>query len=114
MPNKAVYKGQWKGKMRHGYGVQVWPDGARYEGYWQNDKANGKGKFYHVEGDIYEGEWVNDKVLDLNNIRLKVVGHIYIQMVQNMKVNGRMIFKKVTELKHGKTKANILDIIRQG
>ena len=33
MPNKAVYKGQWKGKMRHGYGVQVWPDGARYEGY---------------------------------------------------------------------------------
>ena len=48
--------------MRHGYGIQVWPDGARYEGYWLNDKANGKGKFYHVEGDIYDGDWVDDKV----------------------------------------------------
>lgn len=62
MPNDAVYKGQWKGKMRHGYGIQTWPDGAKYEGYWENDKANGKGKFYHVEGDIYDGDWVDDKV----------------------------------------------------
>ena len=26
--NGAVYKGQWLGDMKHGYGVQVWPDGA--------------------------------------------------------------------------------------
>lgn len=30
--NKSKYKGQWKGEMRHGQGVQTWPDGARYEG----------------------------------------------------------------------------------
>ena len=30
--NGAVYKGQWKGTMRHGFGEQVWPDGARYVG----------------------------------------------------------------------------------
>lgn len=28
----AVYKGQWKNDNRHGYGVQIWPDGAKYEG----------------------------------------------------------------------------------
>jgi len=61
--NKANYKGQWKGEMRHGYGIQIWPDGAKYEGYWQNDKAHGKGKFYHAEGDVYEGDWVEDKVV---------------------------------------------------
>ena len=55
LPNNAVYKGQWKGETKHGYGIQIWPDGAKYEGYWKNNKANGKGKFYHVEGDIYDG-----------------------------------------------------------
>lgn len=55
--NGVVYKGEWKGNVRHGYGVQVWPDGARYEGYWENGKATGRGKFTHVDGDIYDGEW---------------------------------------------------------
>lgn len=32
--NGAVYKGQWKGEVRHGFGIQIWPDGARYEGHW--------------------------------------------------------------------------------
>jgi len=59
--NGAVYSGQFKNEMRHGYGIQVWPDGARYEGYWQFNKAKGKGKFYHIDGDIYEGEWNDDK-----------------------------------------------------
>ena len=59
--NGAIYKGQWKGKIRHGFGKQVWPDGARYEGEWKSNKANGKGTFWHVDGDIYEGEWEDDK-----------------------------------------------------
>jgi hypothetical protein len=37
--NGAVYKGQWIGEKKHGFGVQIWPDGARYEGYWVNNKA---------------------------------------------------------------------------
>ena len=28
--NGVVYKGEWKGNVRHGYGAQVWPDGAKY------------------------------------------------------------------------------------
>lgn len=28
----AVYKGQWKGGLRHGSGTMLWPDKARYEG----------------------------------------------------------------------------------
>ena len=70
LPNGAVYKGrlgalrlgQWKGEQRHGFGIQIWPDGAKYEGQWRNNKAHGKGRFYHVEGDVYDGDWVEDKV----------------------------------------------------
>ena len=59
--NGAVYKGQWLGNMKHGFGVQVWPDGARYEGFWKYNKACGRGKFWHVDGDVFEGEWLDDK-----------------------------------------------------
>ncbi len=41
--------------IRHGYGMQVWPDGAKYEGYWRDNVAEGRGMFYHVDGDIYDG-----------------------------------------------------------
>ena len=59
--NGAVYKGYLLNDMRHGPGVQVWPDNAKYEGEWRENKANGRGKFWHADGDIYEGEWEDDK-----------------------------------------------------
>lgn len=59
--NGAVYKGYLLNDMRHGPGVQVWPDNAKYEGEWRDNKANGRGKFWHADGDIYEGEWEDDK-----------------------------------------------------
>ena len=59
--NGAVYKGYLSNEMRHGPGVQVWPDNAKYEGEWRENKANGRGKFWHADGDIYEGEWEDDK-----------------------------------------------------
>lgn len=59
--NGAVYKGYLLNEMRHGPGVQVWPDNAKYEGEWRENKANGRGKFWHADGDIYEGEWEDDK-----------------------------------------------------
>ena len=60
---KFIYYGEWdiKNNVRHGRGIQIWPDGAKYEGYWQNDMANIKGKLIHADGDIYEGEWADDK-----------------------------------------------------
>jgi len=50
-----------EGKMRHGHGVQVWPDGAMYSGQWEDDKAKGEGRFEHVDGDVYKGQWLDDK-----------------------------------------------------
>jgi hypothetical protein len=47
--------------VKHGYGIQLWPDGAKYEGMWVNGKATGEGKFTHVNGDTYKGEWCDDK-----------------------------------------------------
>ena len=31
-PSGIMYQGEWHGVLKHGYGVQIWPDGARYEG----------------------------------------------------------------------------------
>lgn len=61
--DKTLYYGEWDvdKNIRHGRGIQIWPDGAKYIGYWQNGKACGKGKLYHSDGDINEGEWDNDK-----------------------------------------------------
>ena len=61
--DKTLYYGEWDvdKNLKHGRGIQIWPDGAKYIGYWQNDKACGKGKLYHSDGDIYEGDWLNDK-----------------------------------------------------
>lgn len=56
----AVYTGQWQNHMRHGNGLQTWPDGASYSGQWQNNIAVGKGRFTHSDGDMYVGEWSNN------------------------------------------------------
>jgi hypothetical protein len=59
--NGSVYDGEWRGGMKHGFGIMKWIDGAKYEGEWQDNRACGKGKFIYVDGDIYEGNWYNDK-----------------------------------------------------
>ena len=58
---KAAYKGQWNSDgMRHGCGVQVWPDGMEYQGYWEKDRAKYKGRLIMPNGDYYEGEILFD------------------------------------------------------
>ncbi|KAF8821929.1 membrane occupation and recognition nexus protein MORN2 [Cardiosporidium cionae] len=61
LENGIVYKGQWCGDKKHGYGKQVWPDGAHFEGQWRNGVASGDGTFVAVDGDRYVGQWENDK-----------------------------------------------------
>ena len=41
----AVYKGEWKGGYRHGFGEMEWPDKTVYRGEFMRGKANGNGKF---------------------------------------------------------------------
>jgi len=53
----ATYTGQWKGNMRHGYGVHVEADGSKYEGEWIEDKAHGEGRLEHSDGATYDGTW---------------------------------------------------------
>ena len=47
--------------MRHGVGLQVWPDGMEYEGYWLSDSASYRGRLIMPNGDSYDGEWLSDK-----------------------------------------------------
>ena len=49
----AVYKGQWIGGFRDGFGVIQYPNGAKYTGEWYLGIPWGHGKFYHVDGDLY-------------------------------------------------------------
>ena len=48
-----IYHGEWKGNVRWGYGVQVWPDGAKYEGNWENGKANGSGNTHITQASLF-------------------------------------------------------------
>ena len=49
------------GYIKHGKGVQIWPDGAKYEGEWRNNMAEGDGVFYHANGDVYTGRFFKDR-----------------------------------------------------
>jgi len=55
--HSIVYSGQYWEGMKHGFGVQEWPDGATYTGQWRNNKAWGLGKFEHPGLDFYIGHW---------------------------------------------------------
>ena len=57
----GIYKGCWRGNLRHGQGFMEWPNGATYEGSWEYNQANGKGKFSEPGGSLYDGTWVNGK-----------------------------------------------------
>ena len=58
-----IYYGEWdlKNNIRHGRGIQVWPNGEKYKGYWKQDHSSGKGKLFHINGDIYDGDWELDQ-----------------------------------------------------
>lgn len=62
LENKAVYYGHWNPvtNERHGFGLQIWPDGSKYVGYWKSDRANGLGRLMHCDGNVYSGEWKDD------------------------------------------------------
>lgn len=56
----SVYTGQWRGNMRHGLGLQTWPDGASFHGCWRENRVHGTGRFVHADQDEFVGEWQNN------------------------------------------------------
>jgi hypothetical protein len=69
MQDGAIYTGQMKKVMedgvevfvKHGRGMQKWPDGAKYEGDWRDGMAQGRGTFHHANRDLYTGEFYMDR-----------------------------------------------------
>ena len=47
----SKYEGDWKERMRHGFGVFMYANGNKYEGEWSHDKRNGRGIFTWASGD---------------------------------------------------------------
>ena len=97
--NGAIYYGHSNNdkQERHGFGMQIWPDGSKYVGYWKNDKANGSGRLIHSDGDVYSGifasilmligEWKDDMASG-NGKYIDVTGMEYIGEWKNDKQNG--------------------------
>jgi hypothetical protein len=75
----ASYTGQWRGGLRHGFGVMIWNDSSEFIGQWNYGMPAGYGKFTHVDGDEFEGKWMNPYIvfnLGPNLIRESIKGDI--------------------------------------
>jgi hypothetical protein len=60
LKKKSLYKGEFLGGEKHGYGEENSNEG-QFVGNFQKNKKNGKGKMiYKISGDIYEGEYKDD------------------------------------------------------
>ena len=55
-PSGSVYKGEWLGGFRDGFGSMEWPDGSSYTGNWSYGYPYGLGKFVHIDEDVYNGQ----------------------------------------------------------
>ena len=53
--NGEIYKGEWKGKLRHGKGELRRKNGFTYEGDWRYDMAHGQGTAKYPGGAKYTG-----------------------------------------------------------
>jgi|GEM_PF-35459 len=60
-PDGTIYKGEWEGNKRNGYGIWIRPDGTQYEGEWEDDKPNGRGVLINPDGSKYSGDWKDGK-----------------------------------------------------
>ena len=88
--NDAIYLGEWdiEKNLRHGRGIQIWPNNEKYMGYWKHDHSSGKGKLIHINGDIYEGEWEMDVPQGVGGYTKKN-GEKYIGEWENGKQEGK-------------------------
>lgn len=54
--NGEIYKGSWnRNNQRHGFGINIKPDGTIYKGLWDKDKIGKYGLFLDSKGNYYKG-----------------------------------------------------------
>lgn len=56
-----TYSGTTKNGLKHGFGVEISPNGGIYSGNWKDGKKSGKGQIIYYQGDYYNGDWKEDK-----------------------------------------------------
>ena len=103
--NGVIYHGEWKGNIRWGFGVQVWPDGAKYEGDWVNGKANGKGTSMIMQESSYTLMEMSTREIG-KTIKLVDMVRINTSTEPSMKENGLMISSMEKEWKLGSMEAD--------
>jgi len=55
---KLTWKGSYLDGVRHGFGIQYFPEGSRIEGTWKNGILDGNGVFYFYPDNSYlHGIW---------------------------------------------------------
>jgi hypothetical protein len=58
----SLYRGNWKSGQRHGYGVQLFPNGAKFTGNWKKNACEGFGRLDLIDGTFYEGNYSNNLI----------------------------------------------------
>lgn len=51
------YRGQWRGRNKHGVGCYIYPNGDSFEGEWQFNRKQGHGVYRYARGGFYAGGW---------------------------------------------------------
>ena len=70
--NGEIYKGSWnKYNKRHGFGINISPDGNIYKGLWNNDKIGNYGLLLDSIGNYYIGELKDGKMEGKGELLLK-------------------------------------------
>ena len=60
-PDGSICFGQFKGKIRHGFGTFSFANGDKYKGSFKEGARHGNGTFTSVDGDEYIGAWQRNK-----------------------------------------------------
>ena len=70
--NGDIYKGSWNiNNQRHGFGINVNPDGLIYKGLWDKDKVGNYGLFLEKTGNYVKGELKDGKLEGKGEIEIK-------------------------------------------
>ena len=93
-PDKSIYRGEFEGGFRHGYGTMTQMDGSVYEGYFENGHRHGKGKLTFKNGASHEGDWRMNQFHGYG-VTTYTNGSKHEGLVIDGKKNGRVIYTAV-------------------